>query len=509
MILSFWQQLSRGARTGLIAGAICIIAATATIGYTLLRPEYQVLFSGLAPQDAAAMVGELDHLKIPYVLDDNGTSILVDKAAVYKTRIKLMGGDLPLHGAVGFELFNNSDFGMTEFAQKINYQRALQGELTRTILSLDEIRDARVLLALPEQGLFKQNNGTAKASITLMLKPGQTLRNEQVAGIQRLVAASVNGIAAQDVTIVDQTGVALTRSAGGDDVGDAGSARLELKKEMETYLARKAEQVLDRALGPAQGLVSIDVTLDMDRVQSTQDDVVSAPTKPGEVPSGVVVRERDTERDVSAPLDDSSTRTGHGDQGGSSQHEVEYAVGRRVEQVIKQPGSIRRIDVVTVVHRALGTEQQEQLRKTIAASVGASPERGDRVVVQTMDALNAPDAVYGVTPARLAEPVPVDANADRGMTAPDSRPVDTKLALSFKPLFIGLSIALALAFLLIAGRALLRRNAEARVRVGIAGGSLVEPRSSTLSSAQRDAALGQLQVWLREGTSSPANGDKP
>ncbi|PCE23730.1 flagellar M-ring protein FliF [Paraburkholderia acidicola] len=504
MILSFWQQLGRGARTGLIAGVLCIVVATAAIGYTLLRPEYQVLFSGLAPQDAAAMVGELDHLKIPYVLDDNGTSILVDKAAVYKTRIKLMGGDLPLHGAVGFELFNTSDFGMTEFAQKINYQRALQGELTRTILSLDEIRDARVLLALPEQGLFKQTGSTAKASITLMLKPGQTLRSDQIAGIQRLVAAAVNGIAAQDVTIVDQTGVALTRNAGADDVGDAGTARLGLKKEMETYLARKAEQVLDRALGPAQGLVSIDVTLDMDRVQSTRDDVVSAPTKPGEVPSGVVVRERDTERDISAPLDSGSTRTGRGDGGGSSQREVEYAVGRRVEQVIQQPGSIRRIDVVTVVHRALGADQQEQLRKTIAASVGASPERGDRVVVQTIDALNAPAAAYGVTPAQLAEPVPVDTNPDRATTASGARPIDTNATLSFKPLFIGLGMALALAIALIAARVWLRRS------VGDGGrtGAPVEPRSSMLSSAQRDAALVQLQRWLRDGASLPADGDK-
>lgn len=127
MIRDLWHNLSTIARTGLVAGAVCIAAAVALFGYWTLRTDYQVLFSDLTPQDSAAMVAELDRLKVPYQLGDQGTSILVDRNQVYKTRIKLMGKDLPLHGAVGLELFNNSDFGMTEFAQKINYQRALQG----------------------------------------------------------------------------------------------------------------------------------------------------------------------------------------------------------------------------------------------------------------------------------------------------------------------------------------------------------------------------------------------
>ncbi|MFY7940151.1 MAG: flagellar M-ring protein FliF, partial [Burkholderiaceae bacterium] len=131
-----------------------------------------MLFSDLKPQDAGAMTAELERLKVPYQVADNGTAILVDKAVVHTTRIKLMGKELPLHGAVGLELFNNTDFGMTEFAQKINYQRAVQGELTRTILSLAEIRVVRVHLALPEQGLFKQATSKAKASISLTLRQG-------------------------------------------------------------------------------------------------------------------------------------------------------------------------------------------------------------------------------------------------------------------------------------------------------------------------------------------------
>jgi len=164
--MKFWQGLTQRARAGLIGGVLIIVLGVALAAWWVFRTEYQVLFSELKPQDAQAMTTELERLKIPYRLGDNGTAILVDKTTVHATRIKLMGKELPLQGAVGLELFNNTDFGMTEFAQKINYQRALQGELTRTIQSLAEVREVRVLLALPEQGLFKQATAKAKASIT-------------------------------------------------------------------------------------------------------------------------------------------------------------------------------------------------------------------------------------------------------------------------------------------------------------------------------------------------------
>jgi flagellar M-ring protein FliF len=247
----FWTGLSKQARIGLVSGIALILVLLVITAWYVLRVEYQVLFADLKPQDAQAMTAELDRLKIPYKLGDSGTAILVDQATVHNTRIKLMGKDFPLHGAVGFELFNNTDFGMTEFAQKINYQRALQGEITRTILGLAEVQDARVHLALPEQGLFKQATSRAKAAIHLTLRQGHLLRQEQITGIQRLVAAAVPSMAVQDVTIVDNRGVALTRVAGTEGETD-NSQRLDLKRDTETHLSRKAGAVLDRVFGPGQ-----------------------------------------------------------------------------------------------------------------------------------------------------------------------------------------------------------------------------------------------------------------
>lgn len=468
----FWTGLTKNARIGLVSGVAFILILLAVTAWYVLRVEYQVLFADLKPQDAQAMTTELERLKIPYKLGDNGAAILVDQATVHNTRIKLMGKDFPLHGAVGFELFNNTDFGMTEFAQKINYQRALQGEITRTILGLAEVRDARVHLALPEQGLFKQATSRAKAAIHLTLRQGQSLRQEQITGIQRLVAAAVPSMAVQDVTIVDNRGVALTRVAGSEGESDS-SQRLDLKRDTETHLSRKAGAVLDRVFGPGQALVSVDVTLNMEQMRVTTEDVLAAPSKSGSSAVGVIVRERETMRDQPAPLD---ARTSGTRASGHMQRDVDYAVGRRVEQVIGQPGSIRRIHAVVVVRQPLDTAQEEKLQRLLSAAVGAVAERGDTVVVQTLAALTN------------------DNNGVADASAPHAQD-DLGAPAAVQPSGSAGAYIRLLAVLTVAGVAtlaffIMRRNKPmAPVR---------------LTDTQRAAALQRIQAWMQVGTPAAA-----
>lgn len=498
-----WKRLGSGARVGLVAGVACILASTVAAGYWLLRTDDQVLFANLTPQDAAAVTGELERQKIPYVVgeqdSEGGTTVLVDRRDVYKTRMKVMGKELPLHGAVGFELFNNSDFGMTEFAQRVNYQRALQGELTRTILSLAEIRDARVLLALPEQGLFKQARNKATASITLTMRQGRTLLPAQVAGIQRLVAAAVPGIAAQDVTVVDQSGLALSRLTG--DQMDESSSHLDLKKETEQYLSRKAIEVLDRTLGPGQALVSVDVTLDMNRAQTTTENVLTAPGTPGRAQTGIVVRERETLRQGSAPLGaQSNAEAAGGAAGESSQREVEYAVGRHVANVVSQPGSILNIQVVAVVKKALDPNQQEKIRKVVAASVGVMFDRGDAVVVHSMEAMvaaSAPSAkaeeAVGVGEAAVgaeARKVAADAAPER-----ESMPEAKRSWQPSRPPNLGLALIAGLLAIILLSRWVGRRRAT--------------DRQPQLSEGERKAALIQVKAWMRDAEAKRAAGGAP
>lgn len=458
---TWWHALAPRQRITLGACVAALLALFAAAGWWLLRVEHAVLFSELRPQDAATMTAELDKLKVPYVLADNGSTVLVDRAQVPAVRLKLMGRELPLHGTVGLELFNHTDFGMTEFAQKINYQRALQGELTRTILSFPEVRDARVHLALPEQGLFRQNTARPKAAITLHVKQGLALRPAQVHGIQRLVAAAVPGLVAQEVTLVDQHGTALSRAADDADAG-AGTLRLELKRELENYLSRKVGLVLEQAFGPGQALASVDVTLNMDQVRVTTEDVLAAPDSRGGSATGVLVRERESARDGAAQdAGGSEPRPG---RGSSMQRDAEYQAGRRVEQVVSHPGAIRRLQVVAVVRQPLGEDRRSELQQLVAAAAGASLERGDAVVIQVHDPAVATDAaaMHPVAPAAVASratpPIPV----------------------AFAPLIGGGSlILLALVWAL-------RRS---RPRVA---------RPQRLSDAERRAALERVQGWLLE-----------
>ena len=471
MLNGFWNNLGKGARVGLVAGALLIVGATAVAGYWLLKTDYRVLFADLSPQDSAAMVAELERMKTPYQLGENGTTILVDKDAVHKLRLKVMGKELPLHGAVGFELFNNTDFGMTEFAQKINYQRAVQGELTRTILALAEIRDVRVHLAIPEQGLFKQAGNRPKAAINVTLRQGEMLRKEQIGGIQRLVSAAVPGMAVQDVTIVDQHGVALTRAPSEADGDSVAGNQLDLKKETEQYLSHKVSEVLDKTFGAGQSVASVDVSLNMDQVRSTQESVVAPPGKTGQAQTGVLVRERESVHEGAAPLDLKAVEAAGAAKAGSSQHELDYQVGRRVEQVVGQPGSIQRLRVVAIVYKSLSLDQIDQVRRIVASAAGLSEQRGDTVEVQSLDGLAAPPVVQ--PEAALTDDVPA--------TAPAAAPSAVRAGPA--PVLVSLGLLLALS---VAGLSILvarRRRA---------------PSPPALTPAQRQLALEQVRQWLRQ-----------
>jgi flagellar M-ring protein FliF len=464
---TFWSDLNPRAQAGFIAGLAAILVAMAAFAYWALRTDYAILFSDLSPQDASAMARELDLMKTPYRLGDDGNSILVERGSVHATRLKLMGRELPLSGAVGFELFNNTDFGMTEFAQKVNYQRALQGEITRTILSLSEVESARVHLVLPEGGLFKREHDRAKASITLALRHGRSVQRDQVAGIQRLVAAAVPGISRDDVTIVNQQGVALTQAEAADGAA-ASSARLDLKREVEQHLALKANAVLEKAFGPGQAMASVDVTLDMNQVRTTTEDVTTPPAASGEAPGGVILRERETLRDDPGRGDPGTV------QATSTHREVDYQLGRRVEQIASSPGAIVRLQALAVLKAPLSAAQVEQVRALLGAAVGSSTERGDKLVVQPLGGLAAavvPDAEGAVRPTLQG-----------GAGLQRTQPVASPLALNVPVTWMLVLLALGC---VVGAFAALRARARRPLQV-----------QRALTGPQREASLEQVRAWL-------------
>lgn len=467
-----WKGFTPQARAGLAAGTVLIAALTAGLAWWAYRTDYQVLFADLGAGDAAAMTAELDKMKADYQLSDGGHTILVPKEQVYKQRLQLMGKEIPLHGAVGFEVFNNADFGMTDFVQKVNYQRAVQGELTRTIMSIEGVQAARVHLALPEQGLFKKAQGHAKASVTVTMKPGKVLAEQQVAGIQRLVAASVPEIVANDVTVLDQHGVALTRPAQREGEAGAGAnARLDAKRGAEEYLQKKVNQVLERTFGAGAGMASIDLVLDLDQDKVTTEEVLGARgQQAGTVATGVLVRERQSEREGgSAPAQGGA---------GSSTSESDYQVGRRVQHHVSASGAIKRMTVAVLVKQPLNFEQVEQLRQVVALATGLDTERGDAIVVQSMEQF--------VLPGRNGAGNDVGdkaqhAEADAG-TALAAAPAMRQQAAApgVLPVLLGI-----LMLVLVAGGVLLLRRRQA-------------DHTRRLDAAEREQLLLHVRGWMAE-----------
>jgi flagellar M-ring protein FliF len=467
----FWTGLSPRSRTAFAGGCIAILAMTVLFAWWALRAPYGVLFSDLAEQDAGAIVQELDKLKVPYQIGPNGQSILVPEEAVHKTRMALMGRQLPLQGAVGFELFNTTEFGVSDFVQKVNYQRALQGELTRTILSIEQVHSARVHLALPEQGLFRKDAAKAKASVTVVTKPGQSLQPGQVLGMQRLIAASVPDVQADDVTVLDQNGVTLSKSTSGGGEGAGSAVQLDAGPELEARLTRKATQVLDRMFGAGEALVTVDAVINLQHTKVTTEEVLAAQGQPkDQSPAGVLVRERSVTREAAgaAGADKAGPQV--------TSQEFDYQTGKRVEQVVLPGGGVTRLNVAVVIKSPLDDAQVARVRELIAASVGLQPSRGDVIAVYSMASTMPEASVADVQGAAL--PAASMPKAQRPSASEHGR--------------LGWPVAAAvLLAVLLAG--VMGWQIYRRPGAKVVAGS---PSSRNLSPAERDAVLKSVHEWL-------------
>lgn len=474
---AMWQDAGSRTKAGLAFGVLLIAVVTGGLAFWVFGQEYQTLYANVNGQDAAAMVAELDRLKVPYKLTNNGNTIEVPKDLVYKTRLKLMGKNLPLHGTVGLEIFNNTDLGGNENTHKVNYLRALQGELTRTIMAYDEVQSVRVHLALPDVGLFKKAQSRGKASVSLVMKTGAALSREQIQGIQRLVAASVPEIEATDVTVLDHRGVALSGNPAATGREEA-NWQLETKQQVENYFVRKIAGMLEKTFGAGQGIVTVDVLLNLDHIKVTTEDVLPAKGK-GNEPSaaGVIARERQTVRDLPIGRDAgvlAEALKGQAGQSGVTNLEVDYQSGRRIEQVVATPGSIRRISVGVVVPKGLDQARLEKIREVVAMASGYNGERGDAIAVYSLDQLSG----------LAAEPVGAEAPAAKTQTVPGPSAVvesEGGSSLSYNSVLVA-AVALIAAALVFLAR---RRSQQP-----------LENQPALLSEEERQRMLIHVRRWL-------------
>jgi flagellar M-ring protein FliF len=399
---AFWIGLGRGARVALLGGATVLLAVLVWGAFFAFRQDYRVLFAELSEADAGALVARLKQDKVPYRLSDDGTAILVPAEQVHDLRVTLMAGDLPLRGGVGFEIFDKQGLGVTEHSQRVSYQRALQGELARTIGSLDDVKQVRVHLVMPESTLFTRDRQQASAAVALTMRPGSALERQQIVGVQRLVAAAVPGLAPERVVVTDQRGVTLSSADAASAGAGTADARLQVKREIEDYLGRKVARLLDGAVGPGQAIVSVDAALNFDATKTTIQDLL--PGGNGGAEGRVVRRRQNTGAGTAAPIW-TSTLDGAAPPAGSpsSSLEVEFEYGRRIDEIIAAPGAITRISVGVVVPDAISEDQRAKVTELVKMAAGIDEHRGDAITVQPLSQLGlAPEHQGGVESASSA-----------------------------------------------------------------------------------------------------------
>jgi len=268
---TLFKRLSTGKMMGLL-----LVTAGTVLAFTYLitwtgKLDFQALYSNLTLEDAGAIVGKLNETKTPYQISSNGRSVLVPGDQVYEIRMELASQGLPRGSGVGFEIFDNTKLGMTEFVQNVNFQRALQGEIARTINGFREIESSRVHIVMPSKSLFIEEETPTTASVALKLRPGRMLNKDQVRGIVHLVSSSISGLAPENVTIVDNYGKMLAGFEKKSGMGQISSDQIEFQEKIERNLEHRIKTMLEGALGPGKAITRVSCVLDFVRHEKTEE----------------------------------------------------------------------------------------------------------------------------------------------------------------------------------------------------------------------------------------------
>jgi len=391
---------------------IFLIVGITLVGFVSLmvwanRPQFQVIYSGLSQDDAGEVLEKLRELKIPYQIKAGGNAILVPKEKINEVKLDLASAGLPRGGGVGMELFNKTSLSSSSFVQRLNYQRAVQGELERTVSEFPEIRQVRVHLNIPKESLFLEDAREPSASVAVKLYSGRNLSQTQILGIVNLVASSVEGLKTKNVSIVDTSGGLLYKQEEESGTALLSATQVQQRKAVEKSLADRVTSMLERVLGPNKAVTRVSAELELNQI-STTEDIFD--------PDVVVIRseQRTTEKTTgpsSATGGPASTPyiLGTDEAAGSSsqaqelqnrtEETINYEIARTTRKTVIPGGTIKRLSVAVIVDGKY--EERTEGDKTIKAfiprseaevtrlenlvrhAIGSDEDRGDTVAVSS------------------------------------------------------------------------------------------------------------------------------
>ncbi len=399
------QQLG-AARLG-VMGAIVLGLLTffVFLSMRISSPEMKMLYTDLSPTDSGAIAAKLEETEIKYEISSDGSRILVPSNDVGKARMLLAAAGLPNGGSMGYEIFDKqSGFGTTNFVQNINQVRALQGELAKTISSLESVRSARVLIALPERGRFSRKTSAASASVFIKIRSGASIEHQQIAAIQSLVASSVPNLKAGDVSVIDSNGNLMAK--GGEEEESVLSLKSEdLRRNFESRMQRKIEEQISRIVGIGKVTAIVNAEMNFDQI-SLNEELYN--------PEGQVLRSSQTTQEDSTEREAGSNNVGiennlpgvGGDfLGGSSpsstnsrtEEVTNYEISKTVRSTVKQSGQVKKLSISVLVdgrytededgnkiYEPRSKEEMDKITALVRTATGFDEERGDVIKVVNM-----------------------------------------------------------------------------------------------------------------------------
>ena len=398
----FWTDKSLAQRILLGGLLVSLLVAFFAMIFWMNKVDYKVLYSQLYQEDASSVVEFLKKEKIPYEISDSGSSILVPADQVYEARIKLAGQGA-LHGqGIGFELFDENKIGQTNFVQGINYQRALQGELSRTITELAEVESARVHLVLPSKSLFVEEQAPPSAAIMLKLKSGRNLGAQQVQAIVNLVSTSVEGMSPEHITLADSRGKVLYEPKSDTEMAGMSATQLEYQASMQRSLEQRIEQLLVPIVGPGRVIARVNADLDFNRttirkeIFDPKSAVVRSEVKSEEENKGSANVDGGTP-DPNYQGENDKMASGTAQESTRTSSTTNFDINKEEQQIISQAGNIKRLSVAVLVDgkytqqqdgtyafEPLAAEQLAQIRQLAQRAVGFDDGRGDAIEVSSI-----------------------------------------------------------------------------------------------------------------------------
>lgn len=393
-----FKSLPQNRKITLILMLFLLLTGAVFLFNWLSKPNYQILYSRLSSEDAGAIVANLKEEKISYQLKHGGSTILVPEDHLHELRLQLATNKVLRKGHIGFELFDQINLGTTEFVQTINYQRALQGELSRTISSLAEIEWARVHLAIPQKSLFIEEEQPPTASVAIRLRPNTQLNKNQVNGIMNLISCSVEGLSLENIKIIDDQGRIL--SSNPDDYSNQLSqiAKMEYQSRIEENLEKKITGMLEKALGENKVISKASVVLNLKRVESTEEKFD---------PDRTVVKSEQRTQESAQGQTAVTPGAGNNSNYQKSDENIKYELTKASSHIIEMPGQIIRLSIAVLVdgsYEKTGQEtkyiprtpeEMKNIQTIVEKATGYDPSRGDQIEV-----VNIPFQGKGVDQSR-------------------------------------------------------------------------------------------------------------